>query len=207
MNRCFLIAAFCALASLAGVAKAAVTINIFQDGSKVRISSSGGTLDTTGLNVDFNVLGLTDNSFAHGFAGIDAGAFGSGTSTPGLARFDFGGSNITRTASSGWTPGDGLRSTVTFTTGDETISVQNFSGDTVIYLVNTAIVGINTVGAFSAVTDLDEDLASLMYTPNESVTYSWGSDSITVVTSIPEPSASILLALGAFGVLFRRRRN
>ena len=63
---------------------------------------------------------------------------------------------------------------------------------------------VNETAVFNGVT-----LASLGMVAGESVIVTWGDDSATIQTiqTIPEPSSTLLLGLGALGILARRKRT
>lgn len=185
--------------SLVGGANAAINIHVVEDGSFVTISSTGGSIDTTGLSMG-SVSSFGPDLF-HGNFSADGVTESSGS----VAQFTSGSSTITRSNSPGWTSGSGS-SDVSFSEGLATILLSEFSA-TNIMLSDGAVVGNNNIAAFSATTTEPRTLADIGYTVNESVTYSWAADSITLTTSpIPEPSSALLIGLGALGLVTRRRR-
>lgn len=186
-----------------GFSHGAVTLHIYQDGSKVTIRSAGGTVDTTGLNRDGPVTGVR-NSMWLGLSGVEAGVQGDER----IDRYDFSQSQVIRIPSAGWTytPGESNQP-VTFSDGATSIAVQAYGDDTVIYLPSGSVSGVNVVPAFEATTLVDTTLSALGYASNQHVTYSWSADSITVwTTPVPEPGPGVLLAFGLSACLWRRKQ-
>ena len=177
---------------------AAATIVIEQDGPNVTISSTGGTVDLTGLSI-VNT-GATANTLYVGelqLYGVQDGAdlavaLNSGNLTP----------------SPGWTEGT-VGVPVTFTLGSEEIlfgSLGGFGGnDDRILFDRSWIAGVNNLGAFSATTDVPTDLATLGLTPGTSLTWNGATgDTVTIEIPgvVPEPASALLMWLG-LSVFFR----
>jgi hypothetical protein len=181
--------------SLAGGANGAITLSIYQDGSKVSMSTTGGLVDTTGLTT--TTTGGIPNTILHGVAN----AVGFQQSNNSLLRFN--GASLSTTG--GFSYGVGGSSSALFTGSYNMIALQNV-GSGSLYLGTGAITGLNSVSAVTATTVADATLAGLGFVEGSSLTMTWGADSVTVQV-VPEPSSAALLSLGCFGLVFRRSRR
>lgn len=190
--------------SLAGGANAAVILNIFNDGTKVTISSSGGTVDLSGMTLTDGGIGFGNELFhgTFGLVGVEGSDRGDSTSIGNLAYFN------------GFTRGNDSNTSGSFSSGDQTIAIREIGGapgggDDTLFFPTGWTAGINTLNAFRFTTTSDTDVTSLGYTNNSSAVWTATSgDTVTIlVGSIPEPSSAILMGLGALGFVVRRRRT
>ena len=187
---------------------AGIIINITEQNGHVVISSPGGSINTTGLNIKDSGAAY-DGVAWHGYSYAEAGFSADGYND--LKAFDYLSSDIKRITSDNWTyTQDAFNdhySDITFTQGSTAIILRYWShNEPTLYLSNSAITGINIIAPFTAITDQPRTLASMGYTPNQFVTYSWRHDFVTFNTNtIPEPASALLLALPAF--LIKRKRT
>lgn len=179
--------------TLAGGANAAVTVVFEEVGTSVVVSYSG-SVDTSGLSVD-NTYSLVSQAINPGFnkgffSNVNGDFVNYRTATITGPDLGSGGASFTGSFS-----GDGF-------------AVNGINqGDILLplgYLSGSLFAGEMT---FS-----DQSFSTLGITSGIIQNWSWGSganaDSMIVRTGpVPEPSAALLLGLGAFSLMTRRRRS
>ena len=188
--------------SLAGGANGAVTINIFNDGTNVTISSAGGTVDLTGMSIINFGIGFSNSLHCgnFGLVGVEGSDSGDSTEVGSLAYFN------------GFSLGNGSRAPGTFTRGDQTIAIREVNGlgggNDILFFPSGWTGGVNTLNAFSFTTE-STNITTLGYISGSSAVWTATSgDTVTIQISppIPEPSSVLLLGFGTMGLLSRRRR-
>lgn len=189
--------------SLASGAYGAVTVNIFNDGTRVTIASNGGTVDLTGMSFLSQGIGFGNILFQGGFGVVGVSGGSSSVSAAGnLSYFN------------GFSYGNGGVAGGTFSLGDATIAFSEVGGpngeDDVLFFPASWTAGLNTLDAFSFTTlaNFSESIAGLGYVANSSAVWTATSgDTVTIqISPIPEPSSALLLGFGTMGLLARRRR-
>ena len=189
-------------------ANADIVVNIVENGPNIEYSYSAGTLDTTGLSISIGQVGGAGGLFwAHEppFGAIGGGAGGAADVVTGFVG------NIAVTPSSGWTQTlSGVTIPWSSSSGTSNViaSADYFDDGPTVFIgndPNPAIVGVNNISAFGGTIN-GESFASLGLTANESVTFTWATDSLTFRTGIPEPSSTALLGVSLIGAWMRRRR-
>lgn len=184
-------------ACLLGASHGAITLTVYQDGTKVSMSTTGGTIDTTGLVIN-NTPG-SPNNILHGVANV----IGFQQSDNSLNFFTGG----TLSTTGGFSYGTGGGSGATFTGGYNIIALQDMGGGS-LYLATDSIVGINIIPTVTATTIADATIAGLGFVEGSSATLTWGADSMTVqILTVPEPSNLVLSLLGLSTLALRRPRR
>ena len=189
----------------------AILFNISEVGSDVVVSTTGGSLDLTGL-----ALNSTDSWEDAVFFGAPLDFAGAGIAVDSPGRTIYSGSPgfFTVTRNGGWTDGtfESIPGTITATSGSG-IVVQVFGS---LFLDMAGISGTlanptgYTNGGFS-LTIGSETIASLGLTPGSSIVTSWGANAdqqftMQVATPVPEPLTMLgASAAIAFGAAFKRK--
>ena len=180
------IAAALILASLQGTADAGVVIDVSQVGSDV-VATGSGSLDLTGLSLTVTVPLSTTLDPIGGVIIIGpspGGSFDGYSGFQGPSSFGPGGQTF---------PSEG--------TGD-LMGVDNFDGNIQVpagYVSGTPLAGSSTFD--------NTTIAGLGLTPG-TYTYTWSSDSLTVVVaSVPEPSSLAMAGMAAAAGLIAARRR
>ena len=199
-----LTATLIAFGSLAGGVNAAVTYYIQDAGSKVSITTLGGSLDLTGDSIDDG--GFWDSAPKAVLDDQRTGVTNNENSEVATGTITF---------SAAWTNGSigpsgpgagswiGSSSFMMIFTGRRTLSN--------LFLTDGTTAGVISVGAGTFTTNLDYSVAGIGLTTGESVT--WRSkvtnDTVTYIvgSAVPEASSILLLGLGALGCAARRNRT
>lgn len=196
-------AALFTIGSLAGGANGAVTVHIFNDGTRVTVASAGGTVDLTGMSLSSTGVSFGSTLFvgAFGVVGV-SGVAPSASAVGNLAYLD------------GFSYGTGGFSGGSFSAGDATIAFsENVApnvGDDFLFFPSSWTAGVNTLNAFSYTTlePFETSIATLALVPNSSAVWTAASGDTVIIriSPIPEPSSALLLGLGALGFAANRRR-
>lgn len=189
--------------SLTGGANAAVTYYIQDSGNKIAISTTGGTLnlalDTVEGGGGWGEAPMTLlNSLQTGVTNTNNAENVSGTITKSLGWTN-GNINFSPPSNGSWS---GVSSFM--------MLFIDRSNDGNLYIAEGTTAGVINVGAGVFTTNSDYSIAGSGLTIGKSVTWTSNTsgDTVTyVVGAVPEPSGLALLALGAGGLLTRRRRQ
>ena len=168
--------------AFAGGASAAITLSVTEVGDDLEISYTG-SWDV--FSASFTGFNSPDNGFNR------------------LSVFRFSGSNEVDASADGLTLSSGLWTIARFDgigSGDEwgfaTGSIIAPSG----YSAGSVMSG--------SITIVDTDIAGGGFTAGDSGSFSGGGNTVNFsVGSVPEPSSTLLLCLGSFGLLARRKRG
>ena len=192
------------IGALAGGANGAVTINIFDDGTRVTIASTGGTVDLTGMSFLSQGIGFGNTLYQGGFGLVGVSGSDSSDSAVGnLAYFN------------GFSLGNGGIAGGGFSAGDATIAFSDVGGpgggDDALFFPSSWTAGVNTLNAFSFTTldGFDTSVTTLGYVVNSSAVWTaLSGDTVTIqISPIPEPSSALALGLGMFGLMTFRCRD
>lgn len=179
-----------------GTSQGAVTIYVYEDSGDLVWECTGGTLDLTG---NLGIGGPTSYALTTQSSGNSFGV-----ATDSNDRFWINFTSITYTESTGWTDG-----------GTDYNGVAE-SGSGVVVLGGNQLQASGVSGSTATVAPFivrdngwSYNLRGL--TAGESISASWGGDSITLVTSpatpAPEPTTAMILTIGFTGLTFSRKRK
>ena len=196
-------AALFTIGALAGGANGAVTVHIFNDGTRVTVASAGGTVDFSGMSLAPSSSTFTNTLFLGGFGAVGlTGTAPIGITGGDLAYFD------------GFSNGNGGTAAGAFSVGDATIVFSQNGvlggGDDFLFFPASWTAGVNTLNAFSYTTldGFETSITDLGLVADSSAVWTATSgDTVTILISpIPEPSSAFLVGLGVLGLMANRRR-
>jgi len=188
--------ALIALGTLTSSATGAVLVTISDNGTDLSMTAVG-TIDLTGFSPSttptFNFLAVN----AGVAPTINEGVYGWETDPSATASDEY-----IATTVSGSLTGTGGAFPATSVTAPFPFWVAGISG--ALYLPTGAPVtsSVNNTATFAGVT-----LASIGMFPGESQVYTFGQETVTFTTVVPEPSSSLLLGFAGLGLISRRKRK